>query len=163
MQTFLPYEDFVKSAEVLDYRRLGKQRVECLQLLNTLKAKRDKVEGTLAWGNHPALLMWEGYEGWLIEYGVIICQEWINRGYVDNTKPKIESFRDEFDSILLSTASYPLWLGDPDVHRSHQSALLYKDFGFYSKYEWDVEPALAYFWPVTKDRKYENNNHRIEV
>jgi hypothetical protein len=36
MQTFLPYEDFTLSAQVLDYRRLGKQRVEALQIYNVL-------------------------------------------------------------------------------------------------------------------------------
>lgn len=36
MQTFLPYPDFKKSASVLDNKRLGKQRLECLQILRTL-------------------------------------------------------------------------------------------------------------------------------
>lgn len=36
MQTFLPYDSFKKSARVLDQRRLGKQRVECLQILGAL-------------------------------------------------------------------------------------------------------------------------------
>ena len=36
MQTFLPYADFPGSAKVLDRKRLGKQRVECCQILNTL-------------------------------------------------------------------------------------------------------------------------------
>ena len=36
MQTFLPYPDFARSAQALDMRRLGKQRVEVLQILGTL-------------------------------------------------------------------------------------------------------------------------------
>ena len=36
MQTFLPYPDFERSAKVLDNKRLGKQRVEVLQILNVL-------------------------------------------------------------------------------------------------------------------------------
>jgi len=32
MQTFLPYADFKESAQCLDYRRLGKQRVEAKQI-----------------------------------------------------------------------------------------------------------------------------------
>ena len=36
MQTFLPYDDFVLSLDCLDYRRLGKQRVESMQLLNAM-------------------------------------------------------------------------------------------------------------------------------
>lgn len=38
MQTFLPYEDFEQTASVLDRQRLGKQRVETLQLLKALTA-----------------------------------------------------------------------------------------------------------------------------
>ena len=36
MQTFLPYPDFAASAAALDDRRLGKQRVEALQVLRAL-------------------------------------------------------------------------------------------------------------------------------
>ena len=36
MQTFLPFADFAASAAVLDDRRLGKQRVETLQVLRAL-------------------------------------------------------------------------------------------------------------------------------
>ena len=36
MQTFLPYPDFAASAAALDTRRLGKQRVEALQVLRAL-------------------------------------------------------------------------------------------------------------------------------
>lgn len=38
MQTFLPYEDFNQSTAVLDRQRLGKQRVEALQLLKAIGA-----------------------------------------------------------------------------------------------------------------------------
>lgn len=57
MKTFLLYPDFVKSAQSLDYRRLGKQRVECSQLLRG------------QWSNHPVAKMWLGYEYQLAEYG----------------------------------------------------------------------------------------------
>ena len=33
MQTFLPYADFLASAKALDQKRLGKQRVETIQVL----------------------------------------------------------------------------------------------------------------------------------
>lgn len=42
MQTFLPYPDFKKSAQCLDYQRLGKQRLECKQILQTLALKKYK-------------------------------------------------------------------------------------------------------------------------
>ncbi|MFN7881952.1 MAG: pyrimidine dimer DNA glycosylase/endonuclease V, partial [bacterium] len=33
MQTFLPSPSFAESARILDNKRLGKQRVECKQIL----------------------------------------------------------------------------------------------------------------------------------
>lgn len=58
MQTFLPIADFEQSLKCLDYRRLGKQRVEAKQILNVLSPDYDKK----GWRNHPAVLMWKGYE-----------------------------------------------------------------------------------------------------
>src|SRR4051812_49870546 len=56
MQTFLPYAGFTASAEVLDPKRLGKQRVETLQVLRGLTLP------TYGWRHHPAVKMWRGYE-----------------------------------------------------------------------------------------------------
>ena len=40
VNTFLPYPDFVKSAKALDYKRLGKQRVEAWQILRALRGEK---------------------------------------------------------------------------------------------------------------------------
>jgi len=40
MQTFLPYASFAKSAACLDNRRLGKQRVEAMQILKILPSRK---------------------------------------------------------------------------------------------------------------------------
>jgi hypothetical protein len=56
VQTFLPYPDFARSAAVLDDRRLGKQRVETLQILRAL------TRPDYGWRHHPAVLMWKGHE-----------------------------------------------------------------------------------------------------
>ncbi len=53
MQTFLPYVNFHSTARTLDYRRLGKQRVEALQIHNIVSGKRT----TGGWINHPAGVM----------------------------------------------------------------------------------------------------------
>jgi hypothetical protein len=81
MQTFLPYPSFPKSAQCLDYRRLGKQRIETKQIWQTLMG----VSKGKGWANHPAVLMWKGHEDALIWYGEIMCEEWIRRGYNDTT------------------------------------------------------------------------------
>ena len=49
MQTFLPYADFEKSAQCLDYKRLGKQRVEAFQVYKIVSGQRT----TGGWINHP--------------------------------------------------------------------------------------------------------------
>lgn len=48
MQTFLPYSDFALCAKVLDNKRLGKQIVECRQIMQCLLGLRE------GWRNHPA-------------------------------------------------------------------------------------------------------------
>ena len=79
MQTFLPYESFKESAKVLDYRRLGKQRVEGMQIINTILKPEQK-----GWRNHPIVIMWTPYVTALMMYTNTIINEWIKRGYNNN-------------------------------------------------------------------------------
>lgn len=135
MQTFLPFPDFNKSAQVLDRMRLGKQRVETLQILQALRNET-------RWKNHPAVKMWKGYERALIQYGLSICTEWIYRGYRDTCHAKISSFieRDTTQYIL------PPWLGSEEFHRAHRSNLLRKNYEYYSKF-FSENIDLPYIWP----------------
>lgn len=131
MQTFLPYPDFLESAKCLDYRRLGKQRVECLQLLRG------------QFPNHPAAKMWRKHEYQLGCYGLIVCQIWKNFGYQDSCYGKILAERNKFTDTGM-----PKWFGREDFHRAHRSNLLSKDFGFYhNKFPHD-KPGLPYIWPL---------------
>lgn len=143
MQTFLPYSDFRKSAKTLDRMRLGKQRVETLQILQTI-IKGDSAKG---WKNHPAVKMWRGHELCLAEYGAVICDEWTSRGYSDTCKKKIYEIRIQF-MTKLSTIEPPNWLGNLEFHASHRSNLLRKKPEFYSQYNWEEGPNLPYIWPV---------------
>src|SRR6478735_7797091 len=77
MQTFLPYSAFADSARVLDMRRLGKQRVETIQVLRALT-----VPG-YGWRRHPAAAMWAGYEEALVRYGLDVCEVWCGAGNAD--------------------------------------------------------------------------------
>ncbi|WP_370947972.1 MSMEG_6728 family protein [Amycolatopsis sp. cg5] len=76
MQTFLPYPGFRETAAVLDQRRLGKQRVEAIQVLRALT-----VPG-YGWRHHPAAAMWAGYEEALVRYGLDICEIWCATGRI---------------------------------------------------------------------------------
>jgi hypothetical protein len=136
VQTFLPYADFAESARCLDDVRLGKQRVEAFQIVRSL----DGI--TQGWRHHPAVKMWRGYEGALVEYGLAMCREWTSRGRADTVHDK-----------LLAHARprpnpRPPWLGDPALHASHRSNLLRKDAEFYRRWGWTEPPDLPYVWPV---------------
>ena len=137
MQTFLPYSNFEQSAKSLDYRRLGKQRVETLQILKALSGQ------SKGWTNHPATRMWKNHELWLIEYGLVICREWINRGYQDTCVEKIAQYRNKF-----SDGTRPWWLDKNELHLSHQSNLIKKYPAYYKKQFPNVPDNLEYYWPV---------------
>lgn len=139
MQTFLPYPDFQLSARVLDRQRLGKQRVETMQIMIALTEGR-------GWVNHPAVKMWAGHERYLLEYQDFICDEWLNRGYEDSCWPKtVDIFRSARFSHALTR---PFWLGDIEFHRSHQSNLIRKDRDHYGPQFPGVPDNLEYVWPV---------------
>jgi hypothetical protein len=139
MQTFLPYEDFEKTARCLDYRRLGKQRVETMQIMNALTGL------STGWVNHPATLMWEGHELALMRYQVAIVDEWVERGYTDNVC--LEKTTAAFD-LLNGPFSEPWWLGKEELHQSHKSNLLRKDIEWYSQFGWNINNDLEYWWPT---------------
>jgi hypothetical protein len=134
MQTFIPYLDFRKTAKVLDYRRLGKQRVEAKQILQILLGETEKV----GWRNHPVVKMWRGYEAALVEYAIAICEEWISRGYRDSLLPY---FKERKHHVVI----VPTWLTQKFCHQ-YQSCLLRKNPEHYSKY-FGVSSDLPFNWP----------------
>ncbi|MGE2836372.1 MSMEG_6728 family protein [Mycobacterium sp. SMC-4] len=151
MQTFLPCPGFTDSARVLDVRRLGKQRVETIQVLRALT-----VPG-YGWRHHPAAAMWAGYEEALVRYGLQVCQVWCEQGRADTcattlaadltagTRLTVIRTEDE----LAACGELPPWLGDPAFHRSHQAALVRKDPDHYRPVFGDVPVDLPYVWPAS--------------
>jgi hypothetical protein len=162
MQTFLPYPDFAACARVLDTRRLGKQRVEALQIVRAL------LVPDYGWRHHPAVLMWKGYPEALGRYGLEVCGEWRARGFADTCQPKIladlsrlgvELVRGQEE--LAAAGALPPWLGDAALHRSHQSALLRKDPEFYGPRFPGVPDDLPYVWPVRSEQSLEAERRRL--
>ncbi len=149
MQTFLPYPDFEATARALDDRRLGKQRVEALQILRAL------TRPVYGWKHHPAVLMWAGHEEALASYGVAMCREWRRRGHADTCERTIvdDALAGGVGQVreqrqLAGARLLPPWLGDEALHRSHRSALVRKDPERYRKRFDDVDGDLEYVWPV---------------
>jgi hypothetical protein len=140
VQTFLPYPDFTASARCLDRRRLGKQRVEALQILKAL------LDPSYGWQHHPAVAMWRGHEYQLVRYGHDVCWEWSRRGYRDSVSERLAE-------LYLARRVYdmdpaePVWLGDERFHASHRSNLLRKDPTYYGGFGWSEPPDLPYVWP----------------
>lgn len=139
MQTFLPYPDFAACAAVLDQARLGKQRVETLQVLRAL------VIPDYGWRRHPAVRMWMGYVPALTMYGLATVDEWLGRSHTDTTRGRIL----EFAPGVPDQAGIPLppWLGDHEFHRGHQSNLILKFPEFDRARFSGVDGGLPYVWP----------------
>jgi len=153
VQTFLTHPSFSLTASTLDNKRLGKQRVETKQILETnLAIAKYKAKFTpfstpsnLAWKNHPAVKMWRGYEGMLAVYGGKMCKEWVARGMKD-------SLTEYFQSFLSLPLIYPPWMTDEKllnrIISTHRSSLLFKDETFYRQYFPTEEKKYGYYWPT---------------
>ncbi|MBQ1097558.1 MSMEG_6728 family protein [Streptomyces sp. b94] len=151
MQTFLPHPGFRESALALDRRRLGKQRVEALQVLRGLT-----VPG-YGWRRHPAVRMWTGYEEALVRYGLEVCRVWREQGHQDSCAASLvaglavsrphEPVRDQPE--LADAGELPPWLGDDAFHRSHRSALVRKEPEVYAELFPGTPDDLPYVWPAS--------------
>jgi hypothetical protein len=153
MQTFLPVADFEESARLLDSPRLGKQRVETLQVLRALELP------DYGWANHPVATMWRGRTAGLVAYGLAMVRVWRERGFADSTEALIAEFAPEVvgrpQEELAAEGLLPSWVGDEALHRSHRSNLLAKDPAYYRgrlTERFGPEPDdLPYVWPSSDE------------
>jgi hypothetical protein len=152
VQTFLPYADFERSARALDTKRLGKQRVETIQVVRAL------TRPGYGWANHPVALMWKGFEEALGRYGFTCCEVWTELGFGDTCALTIatdlraagvETVRTQAD--LASAGALPPWFGNEALHLSHRSALVRKDPALYRPRFPDAPDDLPYLWPVRSE------------
>lgn len=95
--------------------------------------------------------MWRGYEQALLEYSRAICQEWADRGYLEQTFVKIqELFYNEAPFIRQQNQiEMPPWLGDPELHLAYQSKLIRKDPEFYTQQYPGVPDDIPFVWPIS--------------
>jgi hypothetical protein len=153
MQTFLPVADFEESARLLDSPRLGKQRVETLQVLRALELP------DYGWTSHPVVRMWRGRTPALVAYGLAMVRVWRERGFADTTHTLIAEFAPDVVGVpqeeLARAGMLPSWIGDEAVHLSHRSNLLAKEPDFYRPLLqplFGAEPEdLPYVWPEPDD------------
>lgn len=171
MQTFVPTTCFLTSLASLDDKRLGKQRVETLQIIRALRGE------TKGWREHPATRMWEGRVGALVVYGMVSCAVWRLRGFDDSCMDQFAEHATKIGalqpclavaSMIASNAnttvaaqraglmSLPVWWGGP-IHRSHRRSLAQRVPEHYEQAfgerGGDDEPL---FWPVELKGPHDN-------
>lgn len=134
----MPLPSITESVRCLDWRRLGKQRLEALQIFRIVA----DITPDSRWRHHPAVKMWMGYTGAIAFYMDSCIEEWIKRGY------KNTMFIQPLDVYRLT---YPSWIKDSRVNASHRSNLLRKDFNYYSQFGWTDPIDLPYYWPTPND------------
>jgi hypothetical protein len=159
VQTFVPYADFRRCADVLDDKRLGKQRVEALQIMQVLVRLRwnndlGEIEEfqPRGWRSHPAVLMWQDYEAALLAYQREVCAVWTTRAFRDTCYPKTLGLVTRWSGGTVPSYTAPPWLGDHRLHRSHQSNLIRKDPDYYAARFPGVSGDEPYVWPVVKSQ-----------
>ena len=130
VNTFVTSSNLDECARALDYRRLGKQRVEAYQIWRALRGE------TKGWRNHPAVRAWEGHTCALAMYTNAMIREWVARGY-RNTMQLLPHCR---------TPKFPWWWGWTPLIMSHRASLNRKMPGYY---HFDVGPYAdhGYIWP----------------
>ena len=149
MQTFITSPNFKATAKMLDNKRLGKQRVEAMQIENTLRVLNEGIPASRAigtsrgWISHPAVLMWRGFEKMLGAYKNAMIQEWIERGFKNTMK-----FSEDTKFYVM-----PRWYSNGEllnrVIDSHRANLVRKNPEFYLPRfpEQEQGNEVSYYWP----------------
>jgi hypothetical protein len=159
MQTFLPQSDYDTSAKMLDSKRLNKQILEGYQILNVLSG----MSKSGGWRNHPAVLMWKGYERGLWHYIQSMVAEAKRRGIkTENNEANLNRLKDRCWEYWGEQA--PLYFQDSSkmirIVTTHRANLFKKDPIYYVHFQYAVnsinnapccpnrkEPC-KYYWPT---------------
>ncbi len=151
MQTFMPFQDYEYTAQVLDNKRLNKQILEGYQIMKVLSGASESG----AWRNHPAVLMWKGCEYELKSYIDHMVYEAEFRGI--KTDKNVANLKDlEIRFSLNWGKATPFWMQNQEqlkrVLDSHKANLYRKDPLYYAEYRNSVAKPCCdrclYYWPT---------------
>jgi hypothetical protein len=154
VNTFIPFTSFEKCAACLDNKRLGKQRVEAMQIINIITGATQ----TKGWRNHPVVVMWKDHPDALKMYYNAVVSEWIRRGFVNNM-PLYE---------VPAGYEMPWFMDCLTVQMSHRGNLVRKYPEYYAQ-QFGILPqnytAYSYVWPgnLTDAQKQELIQHKNEA
>ena len=137
MQTFLPYEDFAKSAASLDSRRLNSQINESVVVLrsNLGVYPTTRRNGGSGWADHPVARLWKNHELKLAHYGLAMATEFLkNRPHpsaesLDKRRTRVAQWTgliQQLEERNFPEDPHPL-IGIEDFHSRFRALLLFKD------------------------------------
>lgn len=149
MQTFIPYPDYIKTAESLDDLRLVNQC--CNESVRLYDGK---------WSSHPASKMWRDHRFHFTLYNLALATEWVKRRE-QHGKDSTNAYKwftfwaNEGIKLRHGDTTAPSWIGDDRVHSTHRSCLLAKNLDWYSQFGWSEKPTppdengkWSYHWAV---------------
>jgi hypothetical protein len=89
--------------------------------------------------------MWKNFEEALMLYYDCCLLEWEKRGF--------KNIKLVYSSKIYSSKfpELPNWWKDERIFSSHRAALLYKNYKWYSQFNWKEKPELNYYWPLRKE------------
>lgn len=173
VNTFLPYPDFVKVAKLLDYRRLGKQRVEAKQIINILTYLDSCLfldipdpypNVVLVNSKGYKIVFFKGQSPFTERANILKNRmiPWINHpvtqmwfGYTECLKHYYNIIVQEWvdrgynNTMLLYQINHnyttPWWVNWGMLNLSHQASLVRKDQDYYSKYFTDIPDIYSKF------------------
>jgi hypothetical protein len=163
MQTYVTDLNMRKNADNLDFRRLGQNRVEALDVL-CLNLELSQYYRPAYWeflvqrySNHPVVHMWKGHGAYLHFYTYYLLKKWRKLGY-SNAKcwPKWKEISILFPHNIAYYGGPPPWL-TPEFVDMHRAYLIRKDPGYYRKIWPNVDESIPFVYPVTKETKNEQN------
>jgi hypothetical protein len=139
-QTFLPYEDFEKSAAVLDNKRLNSSINEGYEayIFNLGNPNNKPIRHP---NGHCIFRLWGQYETVLRIYLQALIREAKSR----SMQPMDTEWFTDLEPELVSK---PEWLGSPIFHELYQRHLVSKDFEYYKKYFHHQVPISGYLAPM---------------
>ena len=164
MQTFLPHTNTLDAARALDNKRLNKQILEGYQILKVLSG----ASPSSAWRNHPAVLMWKGFEHGLWDYIRSMVDIASLRGI--KTENNVKNLNELYKKYSEDWGNeHPdFWRDETKVMRiitTHRANLFKKDPEYYLRYQYavsspynapccpDRKTPCQYYWPTHELRK----------
>ena len=135
MQTFIVYEDPIKSAAALDPKRRFSQIYEGIHILASNLGLSDKLMNPKrSVINHPIAKLWYGHDGALYAYIVVHYAVWSIHDR-RSTDPTINEINLRFLSTYCK-GSTDIPIRVKELILEHRQQLLAKYPAFYSKYGW---------------------------